>query len=254
MVEISIVIPCCSDKYLYNLFKDLNKQTFKDFEVILAIAGNELKNFNFDKLLDIAKFKVNVVFANNPVANKRNEGVKGAKGKYIVFLDDDVRILEKTWLKELYEKIRKSKYDIIGGLLLEEIRVGKTEAVPSNNIIFRKNIYIPMDVSFPYASAEDTDWCFRLYKKGYKLYQDCIAPVQHEKFTAKKKIRRSFIQGKEWAHIIVKHGNMPWFKIERLVASFAFRAFLDFLRFIGLCYGLLKYGFQYRILKRGGRN
>ncbi|MCD6371821.1 MAG: glycosyltransferase family 2 protein [Candidatus Aenigmarchaeota archaeon] len=249
MVEVSIIIPCRNDKYLYNLFSDLNKQTFKDFEVILIPTKDEFKNFNTEKLSKIAKFKFKFVIADNPISNKRNKGIEKAEGRYIVLLDDDVRVLKKSWLKELYNKIKNSKYDIIGGLLLEEIRVGETEALPSNNIIFRKDIYIPMDVNFR-SVAQDTEWCFRMYKKGYKLYQDCIAPVQHEKFSVKKRIRRCFLQGREWAHIIVKHGNMPWFKIERLVLSFFFRAFLEFLRFIGLCYGLLKYGFQCKILKK----
>lgn len=250
MPNVSIIVPCMNDKHLYNLVKDLNNQIFKDFELLIIASKEEQKNIDIDKLKKLANFGIRLITADNPVANKRNVGVKEAEGKYIVFLDDDVRILEDTWLEKLINKIENSSYDVIGGLLLEDIQVGETEALPSNNIIFRKDIYIPMDTNFPYASAEDTDWCFRLYMKGYKLYQDCIAPVQHKKFTFKKKIKRSFIQGREWAHILVKHGNLPYFKWQRLILSFIFRAGLEFLKLVGFIYGLVKYGIKYKIFKK----
>jgi glycosyltransferase involved in cell wall biosynthesis len=102
MVELSIVIPTYKEeKYLPKLLNCLRKQTYKDFEVIVAD-----KPFK-DKTRKIAReFKCKIVNGGLP-SYGRNEGAKIANGDYILFLDADVRF-EKYFI-EKYLNWHKSK-------------------------------------------------------------------------------------------------------------------------------------------------
>ncbi|MEM5799402.1 MAG: glycosyltransferase [Candidatus Aenigmatarchaeota archaeon] len=105
-MKISIVIPTYNEeKYLPKLLTSIKKQTFKDFEVIVADA------FSKDKTREIAKKFGAIVVDGGLPAKGRNEGAKIAKGKYIYFLDADVR-LPKNFLEKTIDEIEKNKIDL----------------------------------------------------------------------------------------------------------------------------------------------
>ena len=90
----SIVIPTLNEEiYLPELLKDLSKQIFRDFEVVVVDGKSEDKtatkalNFGnrFPKLRVLSSKKRNV-------AIQRNLGGKRAAGKWIIFMDADNRL------------------------------------------------------------------------------------------------------------------------------------------------------------------
>ncbi len=99
---LSIVIPTLNEKdYLPRLLECLRRQSFRNFEVIVADAGS------IDGTEEVAKaFGCKVVKGGLP-AQGRNRGAKEAQGELILFLDADVFLpddfLEKT-LKEFKER------------------------------------------------------------------------------------------------------------------------------------------------------
>lgn len=82
----SIIIPIRKENsYLKETLNEIDKQTFKNFEVLV--------------ITDI------ISKSPNP-ALKRNLGTKKSRGKYLVFIDDD-SYPDKGWLKNIYKLTRK---------------------------------------------------------------------------------------------------------------------------------------------------
>ncbi len=85
MPRISVVIPALNEeKYIGKTLEGLKKQTFKDFEIIVADASST------DNTRKIAEAYAKVVVHHKKgAAGGRNEGAKVAKGDIIVFVDAD---------------------------------------------------------------------------------------------------------------------------------------------------------------------
>ena len=95
---ISIIIPSLNEeKYLPLLLESIKKQSFSDYEIIIADAGSK------DKTLEIAKkYNCKIVPGGLP-AKGRNEGAKIAKGETLFFLDSDVVLPDDFFKKALAE-------------------------------------------------------------------------------------------------------------------------------------------------------
>jgi len=102
MVIVSIIIPTLNEEdYLPLLLQEIKKQSFKDYEVIVADAGSK------DKTVEIAKnFGCQVVLGGSP-AKGRNEGAKKAKGDIFLFMDADNVFLPKNFLENLIKEFKK---------------------------------------------------------------------------------------------------------------------------------------------------
>ncbi|MEM5777018.1 MAG: glycosyltransferase [Candidatus Aenigmatarchaeota archaeon] len=105
-MKISIVIPTYNEeKYLPKLLSSIKKQTFQDYEVIVADA------FSTNKTREIAKRFGAIVVDGGLPSKGRNEGAKIAKGKYIYFLDADVK-LPRNFLEKTINEIEKRQIDV----------------------------------------------------------------------------------------------------------------------------------------------
>jgi glycosyltransferase involved in cell wall biosynthesis len=109
---LSIVIPALNEeKYLQRLLESLKKQTFKEFEVIVADADSK------DKTKEVAEeYEARVVRGGLPSKGK-NVGAKAARGDLILFLDSDL-FLPENFLEKALEDFRKRKLDIASFFLV----------------------------------------------------------------------------------------------------------------------------------------
>lgn len=121
MVELSIIIPSFNTKrYLANCLSSIFHQTKKiSFEVIVVDNASSdgspqmiKKNFPQVKLIVNSK--------NLGYAKANNQGIKIAKGKYILFLNSDTIILDKAIEKCLKFMQKRKDIDILGCQLLNE--------------------------------------------------------------------------------------------------------------------------------------
>lgn len=99
---LSIIIPTLNEeKYLPLALKEIKKQSFKDYEIIVADAGSK------DKTVEIAKsFDCRIVRGGLP-AKGRNEGAKVARGGLFLFTDADNIFFPENFLEKLTKEFNK---------------------------------------------------------------------------------------------------------------------------------------------------
>jgi glycosyltransferase involved in cell wall biosynthesis len=113
---LSIVIPTFNEeRYLPNLLHSLDRQTFRDFEVIVADADSR------DASRQIAAYHGCLVVAGGRIAQGRNAGARQAQGEQILFLDADVT-LAPTFLEELLRRVHKKKLRVASGFIIPDSR------------------------------------------------------------------------------------------------------------------------------------
>jgi len=185
----SIVIPTLNEKKnLPNLLRDIEKQSFEDFDVYVVdgMSGDgtvsEAKKFS--------KHLPNLTILSSKVRNaghQRNTGASKARGTYIVFFDADVRI-PRNFLEELNKHIQKKESAIVAVWIEPDTKkslddlmattynlsvlLGKdlTPAAVASNLIIRRDCFNEaggFDKSLVFA--EDRDLLKRLHKLGYKM-------------------------------------------------------------------------------------
>ena len=102
---ISIVVPVYkSEKYIKNVIRSLEYQTFKNFEIIFVDDGspdNSVKIIEEQLLGKDIKFSI-IHQGNSGQGIARNTGVKNANGQWVFFIDSDDVI--QSWTLELYVK------------------------------------------------------------------------------------------------------------------------------------------------------
>jgi len=99
---LSIIIPTLNEeKYLPLLLKEIKKQNFSDYEIIVADADSN------DKTIEIARrFDCKIVKGGLP-AKGRNGGAKIAEGDTFLFMDADNIHLPDNFFEKLLEEFKK---------------------------------------------------------------------------------------------------------------------------------------------------
>ncbi len=105
-MEFSVIIPTLNEEVLLPyLLDDLRRQTFRDFEVIVADAGSQ------DSTREVARQGGARVVQGGMPAVGRNNGARAASGAFLVFLDADVR-LQEDFLKSVHEELEERFLDL----------------------------------------------------------------------------------------------------------------------------------------------
>lgn len=114
MVKVSVIVPVYNmEKYLDECLSSLVNQTFKDYEIIVINDGSNDSSIKIMNDYKRRYSKLIRVFSNENqgISKTRNFGIEKAKGEYITFIDSDDYV-EKTFLKDMYNKITTTKSDI----------------------------------------------------------------------------------------------------------------------------------------------
>lgn len=183
---LSVVIPVRDDKRIYDLIEDLKKQKDVDFEIIVVVNGKGQRNF-LSEVKGIRKEYISI--ESSYVA--RNKGVLIAKGKYIVFMDSDMRVKDEFLLKKIEDSI--DGIDIMKGKLIMTGKVKdfivwefgiddwrkfnmQTKDYGIGFSVIRKDIFYEVGVFLPVITAGDTEFISRLKRYGFKIsYNDKLS-------------------------------------------------------------------------------
>lgn len=205
---VSIVIPVKenNDRFRQEIIPALKKQTFKNFELIIA-PDQEEKKENFPLFVKI----VSSWPITGPAA-KRDLGVKKAKGDLIAFIDDDV-YPDKNWLKNAVRCLQSPQIAAVcgpgitppsdnlkqkvsgwvwrswlgaGGAGTYRCRPEEKRAIddyPTFNLIVRKKDFQAVGgFDSHFWPGEDTKLCHDLvYKLGKKIIYDPKILVYHHR-------------------------------------------------------------------------
>ena len=112
----SLIIPCFNAiKFLSQGIETLEKQSFKDFEVIFIDDCSTDNTYNFLTDYKLSS-SLNITILKNKInsgpGQSRNNGIKNANGVYITFMDSD-DWLESTFFEEMYNCIIKNNAEIV---------------------------------------------------------------------------------------------------------------------------------------------
>ncbi len=191
------------------LLMELNKQGYKDFEVLLVCQGDK---DDLEKITDSLKtfYPLRCFYeATANLPHGRNVGIKEAAADIIIFLDDDTMPADGL-IEAHVVNYAEPSVGIVGGRALEDkyeedvsdFKVGKVRRldgfahtgfykdtkrqvmhVRGVNFSTRKGIIQEVggfDERFEgTAEYEDMDFCLRVLKRGYKIIFDPTAVVEH---------------------------------------------------------------------------
>lgn len=109
---VSIVLPTYNvEKYLVQCLMSIHVQTYQNFEVIIVIDGATDGSYDIAKRFCESHDKFYIIYQENAGSGPaRNNGIKHAQGKYIMFVDPD-DWLEPECLEKLMKAQQKGDYD-----------------------------------------------------------------------------------------------------------------------------------------------
>lgn len=218
---LSVVIPTYNRVgQLKDCLDFLFNQTYKKFAIIVVDDGST--DGTEDLVRDLQKGYKNLKYLkqkNKGPAAARNLGLKHAKGRILVFLDDDCEV-DNDWLDNWVKLHGNNNTFVIGGEIVNEgnifvktVQISQmfwfntihtisvktlkdflnlikkfedsghrrfVNFLPSNNFSFKRKAL--KDVKFDesfYITGEDLDLCQTLKNKGYKLWYEPSIKVKH---------------------------------------------------------------------------
>lgn len=185
----SVIISALNEeKYLPKLLTDLTQQKIKDFELIIVDGGSKDKTLSvvnkykgsFDKFKLVKSDKKNLCY-------QRNLGAQKSEGRYLIFLDADVRI-RKDYLSTIKKVIEKQSFlflttyqfedsDKLDKFLvqvtnysLELLKLINKQMAPGYNFIILKEVFDKIGgFNEKTTISEDHDLSMRIQEAGVKI-------------------------------------------------------------------------------------
>jgi len=213
-IEVSIIVPVYNQfDYTYKCLKAIKENTiFQNYEIILAddnSTDEKIKNIKrYINNIKVIRNKKNLGFLENC-----NNAARYAKGKYILFLNNDTQV-QKYWLESLLKLIKSDKkvglvgsklvypdgrQQEAGGIIWKDASgwnfgrlddpnkseynyVKEVDYISGASIMIRKDLWEKIggfDIRYKPAYFEDSDLAFEVRKHGYKVMFQPKSVVVH---------------------------------------------------------------------------
>jgi len=221
--KVSVVITNWNGiNFLPDCLFSLKKQSYKNFELVLADNGSTDNSVEFFKS-NFPEAKIVRLEKNYGFPRIANEGIKVSEGKYVILLNNDTKA-DKNFIKELVSSLNKhpdcagctSKIidffdhnilraagdvmNTIGqafprGFLEKVSKYNNPEEVfiiTGGASIYRKDVFKKIgffDEDY-FLYGEDSDWCLRAQLMGYKFWYEPKAIVYHHCGASSKRLSK----------------------------------------------------------------
>lgn len=245
-IETSIIIPTYNRaNILEKCLEALEKQTYKNFEIIIVDDGSEDNTkktvYEFKKK---SKLKISYICQEHKQQGAaRNKGVKKAGGKYVVFTGDDI-ITSENWLSEHIRTQKKNNNTAVLGLTLwhPELKINDfmRHLAPNGpqfnygliknkeadwRFFWTSNISLErkwldkekFDENFCGWGYEDLELGYRLEKRGLRIvFNDkAIAYHYHHYYNPEEFLRKYENVAKSVLYFVKKHPELKQELIEK---------------------------------------
>jgi len=211
---VSIIIPTYNavDLLKLNLESIESLTTYQNYEIII-VTNNLDSNSPTRKYLEKSKHQVLVYPGEYSFSLVNNFAAKKAKGEFLLFLNDDVKISAKNWLESMLKLGLNDDVGAVGAKLLfpdgklQEAGgiiwkngfgwnygrnkdpqdpkynfVREVDYCSASCLMVKKSVFDKIggfDDGFKIAYCEDSDLCFTIRKHGYKVLYQPLAEVVH---------------------------------------------------------------------------
>ncbi len=250
-------------KHLKEVLSSIKKNTYRNYEVIIVDQGSDDGSVSYIKkghpYVKLVETKENLGFAGG-----NNVGVKYARGKYILFLNNDTK-LEPDLLTYLVRAIAEKGVGVVQPKILfydgAEIQSTGSFLTKSGFLFHRgygapRDSYNEPDYIFSangssmlvrralieriglfdedfFAYFEESDFCWRAWNAGYKVKYEPRAVVYHKGGQTSKALANDFVQFHSFKNricsILKNSQGMEIFYMTFLNIFFSEIAFLAFL-------------------------
>lgn len=201
MVKLSVIVPVYNgSKYIKRCIRMIQKQTFKDYELIIVNDGSTddteklcTEMIKEDKRMCIINKK------NGGASDARNMGIDHACGKYVMFLDCD-DFYNINFFKVMVETIEENKLDLAicsyEDMLIKAKKITFIKKTIDKTIIYQNNKdflneYIKLKVSYYSETIWNKIYDLDLIKKNNIRFskmvrgEDVIFNLDYYKFVKK---------------------------------------------------------------------
>ena len=215
---VTVIIPAYNvEDYLLNCIESIMRQTYKNIEIIVIDDGSSDNTFEIAKKYARNRNNITVVTQNNEgVSEARNNGLDGAHGKYVLFIDADDTV-EPTFIEKQVKALENNDIAIVG---INIIAKKKKQKLPKHksegnimgalffdegvggyvcNKIYRKEIITNNHLRFDkkYAILEDLIFNINYLKnaKTVKIIREPLYNYYQRKGSATRKSLKSLTEG-----------------------------------------------------------
>lgn len=210
-VETSIIVRTFNEeKHIGNLFDGFDRQTYRDFEVIVVDSGS------FDRTRDIANERADRLIRINShdftFGYSLNTGIKEANGKFIVIISAHTIPTTEHWLEKLIKPLQDQKTAMSYGRQLGMgcSKFGEVEdyrrmfgneptiehpsrfAVNNANSAIKKELWDQEAFDEKLTGLEDVAWAKHWMEKGYRVIYEPSAALYHIHEETWRQIRHRF--------------------------------------------------------------
>lgn len=188
--KVSVIIPTLNRyNYLKDVLNDLEKQVYKNFEVIIYDQSDKFEEEfynNWNLVLRVIRQE------EKALCKARNDAMTESKGDYILLFDDDSRV-ERDWILQHLKCLNYFDADVSSGISLsiDSDMIPKnysyfrwSDQLDSGNVMFRKDILHHsgmFDRQFEGQTNEDAEFGLRFYLLGFKAVSNPLARRIHLK-------------------------------------------------------------------------
>jgi len=174
---VAVIIPTLNRyEYLKDVLHDLEKQSYKNFEVVIVDQSTQFRQQFYQQF----KLNIRLIYQlDKKLWTARNKAIKATQAKYLLFFDDDSRV-ESDWILHHLKCLDFFDADISAGVSLATVGM----KVPDNYSYFRwadqfdsGNAMVHRDVfkkiglfdeQFNGQRMGDGEFGYRAYRHGFK--------------------------------------------------------------------------------------